>query len=348
MAVAASRRINVRLSAVPVSSMAASSSHMVRLYRSRSRHCAAAAAWFACLTPGASAQQPAESVEATPVVASAADLPSEPAVLPGPADDDPAELRRPAATHPWLRFSPGAWRQTVIASQTLGAQGEVASEGVTTQEQTLEAVAGDRYVIRSRASVTALGRVIEGEWVESSFSPLLDGPGNLVAQKRLPDEAVVIDGRQVDCEVWLLEYDDGGRRRSDRLWFSPAVYPHVLMRQRLTLADDAEAAPDRIETTEVIAGSMPYRVGETVQLCACLRTTIEGPKGRTVQIDVVSPAVPGGQVAAWSTDWDSDDRRVQTVVAETIDYGAEPADPPLRPGQERRQQRRERRESRSP
>lgn len=300
-------------------------------------------AHLAPLVPAAHAQDSPPTIEATPVAASAVesvDGPTLPAEsLPGPAEAA-AQFQRPATTHPWLRFPPAAWRRVVVTTHTIGPDGQPTASGVTTKDEILATTEGDRYVLRSRASVMALGREIEGEWVEASYSPLLESPGSLVSQARLPNESVVIDGRSVECQVWRLEYDDGGRRRSDVIWFSAEVFPHVLMRQRQTLADNQHDEPERVETTEVVAGSVPYLFGETVLTCACLRTTTEGPKGRSVTVEMVSPAAPGGQVVAWRTDWDVAGRPVQTVVAETIEFGSEAVDSEPATRRERRQQRR--------
>ena len=301
------------------------------------------AACFALFAASAFAQADPAGVRAVPVAASAPTSAAAGEILPGPAvedDDEAEEFHPPAATHVWLRFAPGAWRRSVVTTQTLSPEGETLAVGVTTRDETLASAESDRYVLQSRATVTTLGRVIEGQWVDASYSALFDGPGNLVAQQRLDDEAVIIDGQNVNCAVWQLQYDDGGRRMSDQVWFSAEVFPHVLMRRRLTLADDPTAAPDRMETVEVVAGALPYHFGEDLLTCACVRTTREGPKGRTVEISLLSETTPGGQVVAWSTDWDAEGRRVRTTVAETVEFGTEPVDRSLLPRRQLRQQRR--------
>lgn len=303
-----------------------------------------ASSWLA--TTQAPAIDSSQLADASPAPASVL---AAPGMLPGPAElrkDPPTEFRIPAPLHPWLRFRPGAWRRYTITTESFDDAGKATSQSTTTQDEVLAKVDVRRFGLRRRATVRTLGRSLEGQWIEAAYWAELDGPGEIVACERLPNETVILSCRPVACSVWRIEYDLEGRRLSDRVWFSAEQFPYVLKRQRTT-ASSSGAASDEVETVEAFADGLPHRVAGKTLRCAYVRTVRQGPKGRTVEASLVSAEAPGGKVAAWSTDWDANNRRISSTVMSTVEYGvAAPEDDAEEESPNRRALRRQQRRER--
>lgn len=301
------------------------------------------AAIFISSTASVSAQLARAPEPATPVHAVSATAPVGESVQ--TADGQTATSQAfvlPAEHHPWARFSAGAWREVRTTTETFDAEGRVASRSVTTQQESLHSATDERYALDVQATVDLVGKRITGKWINRILQTATDGAGAIVSSRRLPDAPVELAGQTVTCQVWELTYNDDARALVDRVWYHADQFPYVLRRE--THADGGDAAsPLANQVQEVIATETPYLVEGELLRCTCLKTTRQGEKGSSERLALVSSAVPGGEVAVWTTDFDPEGRRTRWSSQELLDYGVRT---PVDAQSSRRESRRVRRQNR--
>ncbi len=247
----------------------------------------------------------------------------------------------PGQHHAWARYQPGAWRKVQTVTTALDEDGNVTSRNMSTQTETLEAVAEGKYVLKVQATVELGGKQIVGEEKTRVLHLETDGAGTVSASRRLEDQPAVIAGRRVDSQLWEVSYQQAGQNLLDRVSYSDAVFPHVL--RRVTYLDQGSAesvgedAEDEVadpqdktptetvkEDSELIALAMPCpdATGRT-RFCACVRTIRYRQKGNTVRLVFRNPDVPGGEISVGSTDFDADGDPVRISTSSLLDFGGE-------------------------
>ena len=258
-----------------------------------------------------------------------------------PSETLPAELfLLPGEQHHWTRFPVGSWRQILITTETFAEPGESISRSVTTQQENLQSISNNRYALEVQATVDVVGKRIVGQWITRVLQSATDQAGQIIESQRQEDQTVELTTGQVNCQVWDVLYRDDTRSLVDRIYYSPERFPFVLRRETSEVSS-GEGDPLPVEqVVSVVAEEIPYVVdGETLR-GTCLQTTRRGEKGSMVRISIVSQEVPGGELAAWSTDFDAEGRRSRWSSQELIGHGLAPlAEKPL----SRRQLRRARR-----
>lgn len=269
--------------------------------------------------------------------------------------DEPASepFNLPLAQHSWARFKPGAWRETQTVTSTVDEDGNVIDSNKTIERETLEAVADGKYVLKVQATVELGGKQIVGEAKTRTLHLTTDGSGPLSESRQLEDQAFVLPGQKIPCEVWKLHHQEGSRTLRDLVFLSNERYPHVMLRE--TVIDPGEViekstedvaveaaavssdlnSPEVEQRIEVIALSMPCDFEGKVLNCTSIRTVRYREKGDTVQLALVNRDVPGGEVTASSTDYDAEDEPVRFSVSTLLGYEGEliepteaPAEPP--------------------
>jgi hypothetical protein len=278
---------------------------------------------------------PAETV-------TSANLPA--AESPTPAQEEtqaPERFVLPTEHHPWARFPVEAWRKIQITTETFDEVGAVVSRSVTTQEENLQSVSLDRYALNVQATVDLVGKQIVGKWIVRVLHTATDRAGRVVETRRLEDQDLTLTNRTVACQVWDVQYRDDARTLVDHVFYAPDQFPYVLRRETAQVASPDSDPPSTEQVVSVVAIDIPYPFGDRILHCTCLRTTRHGEKGSTVRIALVSDVVPGGEVAVWATDFDSQGKRSRWSSQELVDYGQTPlAEPPLSRRKLRRARRR--------
>ena len=236
----------------------------------------------------------------------------------------PARLTFPPAHHRWARFQPGAWRELRITTETFDNEGKVVSRSVTTQQEILQGVNEEDYVFDVQATVDLSGKHIAGDWKSRVLQLVTDSAGQIVDTQQLDGASLSVDGRLVDCQVWKIRYREDARTLVDRIYYAPDLFPYILQRETSEAGEKASDQPPTERTEKVIALAVPYVVGGRLATCSCIQTIRGGAKGNTVRVAFESDEVPGGEVAAWSTDYDDQGRRIQWSVQELLSYGKTP------------------------
>jgi hypothetical protein len=191
-----------------------------------------------------------------------------------------------------------------------------------------------------QATVDLVGKRITGKSITRVLTTATDGAGQVVEARRLEDKELTLTGQTVACQVWDIVYRDDARTMVDHIFYSPQRYPHVLRRETAEVASPDGDPPPTEQVVSIVAVEIPYVHEGEILLCTCLRTTRQGEKGSTVRISLVSDLVPGGEVAVWATDFDSQGRRSRWSTQKLAGYGQTP---PPEPPASRRELRRSRR-----
>lgn len=291
--------------------------------------CVAAALCLAAITANASLAQenddgqsaaalPARDRKASDLADSSA--PKQPQLIDPAGRATNPTFSLPRAQHAWVRFASGAWRTirvTTLATPT-GADAPLESSAV--QTEVLKSASDDHYVIEVQATVETGGKTIVGQWRERRLHLLVDRTASSLAHRRLGDASVAVNFTDVPCNVWELSYVHDSQSMVDRIFYNSEVPPYVLRRESIEQGG-MEDRPHSVERTEYIAIQLPYVVNDDALMCDCRRRYTSGVKGRTVEIAFVSNEIPGGEAAAWSTEWDAEGKRVRTTRTELVDYG---------------------------
>lgn len=274
-----------------------------------------------------SAPQAKGSVDASP----ATDQVEKPAEIESPVGE-PFEL--PALHHSWARFQPGAWRELQTVTKMMDENGKPATENMTTQRETLEAVAQGKYVLKVQATVAVGGKQIVGEEKTRTLHLPTDGAGLLSGTKRLDDQILSINGRGIACEVWELSYQEDARNLRDLVYYSGQHFPYILRRE--TFVDEAEAGkekqgeldeeldasssvpPTAEKREEVIALEVPAEIDGKIQSCVSIRTHRHHGKGDTVRLKLICSGVPGGEISVSTTELDAQGNVIRMSVTSLL------------------------------
>ncbi len=272
---------------------------------------------------GDTASLPLKTVSTTQpasVTAPASTLPDLPESPPeSPPAAEPFLL--PVEQHSWARFQPGAWRELQTVSERFDEAGQFVSRSVTTQKEILQAVAEGKYVLQVQATVDLGGKRIVGDWKTHVLHLATDGAGPISDSRRVENRSLSLAGRAVECQVFELRYLEGDRNLTELVYYDSQRFPFVL--QRETFADNGqqETTTETEQLIEVTAQAVPYRVGEQLLDCCCLRTLRHRTKGDTLRLAFSTLTVPGGEVAVWSTDFGAQGQRVRWSVTTLLAYG---------------------------
>lgn len=238
----------------------------------------------------------------------------------------------PREHHPWARFEPGAWREIRITTEAFDPDGKVLSRSVTTQQEVLESVTTDSYVLKLQATVELVGKRIEGAWQTRVLQLATDGEGQISSSLVRDATTLQIGGQSIDCQVCEIRYREDAEDLIDRIYYSPEHFPHVVQRES-ALADEGESTETPFSQKLTIAAlDVPVPLGDRFTSGCWAKTVRRGVKGTSVRVAVLSETVPGGELSAWSTETDDQQVRVKWTTLELIDSGSEPrvSDPQTR------------------
>ena len=271
----------------------------------------------------------AQEVNVAPVAISSAgttagttaELPAEQPTEKEPAQQQaPLRFILPPELHAWAQFQPGAWREVRIITDTFSQAGGVINRSTTTQKEVLKAVAEETYAIDVQATVDLVGKRIVGDWKTRVLKLATDNAGEITRVLQKDNIGLAYQGADVDCQVWELRYLDDSRQMIDRILFHPQHYPFVILRETSEFVPESSTQPVE-QIAEVTASTVPYEIKGKMASCSCLRITRQRAKGNSTRLVFIAPTVPGGEVAAWSSDFDSQGKLTRWSTLELLDFG---------------------------
>jgi hypothetical protein len=237
---------------------------------------------------------------------------------PGVAD----EFGVAARLHPWGGLDPGVWKIVRVVTETLDAQGQVASSSTTDTKTTLREIDNDGVALEIATCMEVAGKRFQAEpqTVRQGFHGELNEP-RLKFEEPV-DGQVVIENRKIPCKVQRLEIIGPNKKTSVRLCYSMSVSPYVLRRE--CVARDTEGKGVLSETdVEVTSLDMPVRVLGETRSGAYVKTISRNAVGTVTTLAVVVSDVPGGVVSHSSKEVNKSGRVVRRSTLELIDYCAD-------------------------
>ncbi len=232
----------------------------------------------------------------------------------------PGEMGR--ETHPWGRFQPGAWKEVRVLAETFDEQGAITGTTIAETTTTLQKISDDGVTLGREVFVEIAGKRLDAEpqVVRQGFHG--ETPGQKTQVTVLPDDHVMIEGRQVPCHVEQVESSDENTKTVTKTYWSPTVAPFILKRESTTT--DADGKVYRQSTIDVIALDMPRWVLGEIHSTSYVRTIVTHAKGTTSTLSITSADIPGGVICHTSKDMDEKGHLVCRSSLELIDYGLEP------------------------
>jgi len=245
---------------------------------------------------------------------------------PAGSSSSPAELHLPAIHHPWARFPHGAWREVEITTETFDEEGKLYGKSVTTQVEILKSVGEDSYSLDVQATVDISGKQINGEWNTRLLRLVNDRQGQILRSQEFEEETLQIGTREIPCQVLEVISSEEARNRTERIYYSPDHFPHILRRDVLESGPESPGELVVRDRMVVQSLSIPYYLGNRIVECSSTQTTRRQDKGSSVIVSFVTHEVPGGEVASWSSDFNASGQRVRWAVSRLVDHGlGEPA-----------------------
>ena len=228
------------------------------------------------------------------------------------------------AKHAWAKFPVGAWREIEIVTETAGADGSGISRSVTTQLERLKSVTNDQYVLEVQATVDLAGKKIVGQARPRLLNIAMNKSGQVLESHRQEDQEILAASGLVQCQVWDVVYSDDSNTKVDHIFYAPDTYPYVLRRESASASGTPDGLSPTDEVATVIARELSYSHQAGPLDCACVQTVSSSEKGSTVRLTMQSPAVPGGEVTQWATDFDTAGKRTKWSRQELVGYGQRP------------------------
>ena len=236
----------------------------------------------------------------------------------------PNKFELPADKHSWARFSAGAWREISVTSDSPHEVADSTSRSVTTIVEKLQSHGGQQYSLEVQATVNLVGKQVVGPFVTRVLNWSTDQPGQTLETRRLDDHNLALALGSLKCEVWEIVYLQDERKLIDRIYYSPEQFPYVIRRETIAEASDPNEAAQLEVEGNVVALDVPYQVGQDIQQCTCFRTVRHSDKGNIVTVSLLSEAVPGGEVAVWTTEYGLQGAPTRWSNQVLVSYGLTP------------------------
>lgn len=227
----------------------------------------------------------------------------------------------PAEHHLWTQFPIGSWRKIEITTETFDDSGNIYGRSVTTQKETLKALADDSYVLEIEATVEVSGRQIVGPINTRILRLLTDRLGVVFSTTRRDDEIIVFNDRSIECQVWDVLYGEEAQNLRDRIYYTPEKFPYVLRRETFEEVENLPVGTTPVDVSSVIAEYVPMLVDNQLLSCVCEKSTRLRDKGSIQSIRMLSPKIPGGEVHVWSTDFNIEAKPNRWSVLKLLKYG---------------------------
>ncbi|QDT69555.1 hypothetical protein MalM25_24940 [Planctomycetes bacterium MalM25] len=271
-----------------------------------------------------------------PVEGSSVEPESEPALAeaetPSPGaetpDADKGEQLRATlrASHPWVRYEPGAWRRLQTISEVFDESGAFAGRSVSERTERLVAVGDRTYTLSIEPVVELAGRRTPGPietqelWLVNDRS--VEEP--VVAIMAGEPTSISLGDLAVPCRTWLIESGSELRAEKLTLYVSDQNEPAVLRRQGQTVLG-SDAGPLAIEG--VTRFGTPTIYGDELTATWQVESTTEHPTGeRTEAFAIHGFDAPGGLHQEAVTEFDAAGAKTRWQVTRLVASGRTPSE----------------------
>lgn len=225
----------------------------------------------------------------------------------------------PRAKHPWGKFPAGAWKRMRLTKETFDERG-VPTATVYVIKTTVKAVDDRGYTLLTEQAAEIAGQSLpEGQQeTRQGFSGEVGGQKAEPAEK-LGESEVTLNGRRIPCQVRKVVMNgDGNGKTTATAFYSADVAPHLLRRE---LSVEIGPAGETATTTEaVVALGMPYDLLGQRRAASFVHTVKKHPKQSKESMEVWCDDVPGGVVAQWSKELDTEGKLISRSTLELLSY----------------------------
>jgi hypothetical protein len=221
----------------------------------------------------------------------------------------------------WEQFEPGAWKQVRLHRETFDEQGNVATTSITDTKTTLVDKDEKGFTLCVEMTVEVAGQKFPTPPQTLWYGYNGETKGQTVSTERLGNEQLEIDGHKINAELFQINVQADGQRRSIQAACStdfPFVYR---LRSTLTGPEGKQERETDVMRVEVTSIDLPYEVRDETMSVSHVRTTVQRSDSNTVTIEVHCKDVPGQVVAHWSRKSDANDRRLERSTLELLNYG---------------------------
>jgi len=230
-----------------------------------------------------------------------------------------AEPFLPRQQHCWAHFPCGTWKKVTVVTQTMDANGRTTGTSTSETTTTLVGVDDAGVTLRVDTIVEVGGKRVQtpSQTIRQTYT---GQPAAVTTDaKTLGDEKLVVDGKDVPCQIWQMKGDTPDGQRQVKLYYAANQAPYLLKRETVT-NDKMTSKPITTTKSDIIALDMPYRINGELHTVAFERTTASSPSGSSSTLAVISTDIPGGVVTHTTKELDTAGRLVCRSTLETIDY----------------------------
>jgi len=224
--------------------------------------------------------------------------------------------------HPWARFEPGAWKKVRVVTETLDEAGAVQSTSITDTTTKLVGVSEDDYQLQINMTVEVAGKKFAAEPQDISHGLYGEASGQTSVQKLPMGETVIVEGKEVPCEVYQVQMQGEDTQRVTKIYYAKDLSPYVLKKETVQRDAAGENVLYRSQRT-VLAREMPHKVLAEMMSTAVVRTVHTSNKGTTVTLSVETEKMPGGVVSSSTKELDPQGRVIRRSTLELVEYGVE-------------------------
>ncbi|MCH7727334.1 MAG: hypothetical protein IH991_12765 [Planctomycetes bacterium] len=225
----------------------------------------------------------------------------------------------PRSKHPWGRFPVGSWKTVRVHSEIFDHQQKLRSSSITETTTTLLAVTDTQYTLRVEVLVRVAGKrfVYQPKTKTIGFNGEVNG--QTVKLTTLRKATLLVNEKELACEVRRLEINDGNAKQTSIVYYSPELPPYILKRH--TVSTVISTKQKNYEShVEVVGLGLPIDVLGETKTATYLKTLQLRPNGSTTTIEAHCLDVPGGVVSSTSKELGKDGNLIRRSRIELVDY----------------------------
>jgi hypothetical protein len=251
----------------------------------------------------------------------------------GPANGSESTGERPLVApehHPWAHFPIGSWKKVRITEEAYDETEKLVSESVTIRLERLQGIGPQHFSLTQEVTISVGGRQVEAPPQTVTLGLVTEEPGKFESLTSMSPEAVTLEGRQVDAEVFEVATSGDVHSVTTRLWYSADEPPHIL-RSITQAISTASQESVWLRTRKVLARNLPFVLGgrhggkgETQVAATFVEEDHTTSKAVRHSILVYADEIPGGIAARWTKEVNNEGRLVRREMETLLDWGAAP------------------------
>jgi hypothetical protein len=224
--------------------------------------------------------------------------------------------------NPWGAFLPGTWVARRTNSQRF-QQGSVSDSNTTDTYLILEDVGDTGIVLRQESIVGIGGRLYTPEAKQISFDHYQQAVAENVEIEQLQPQTVVVERRQVICQVCRYTQLLSDEKKTTTIWYSHTVMPFLLRLEEVRTKIPTEETKEETVVQHTIMNvteTSGVRLFKNLLRDYKTQTIKKNLAGTTVSHASYSANIPGGLLQEISTEMDSRGKIVGRSVTSVTDY----------------------------